>query len=325
MSCIYLESNFKLCIRKYNRKTEIKVSWRDFSSDIFFQGLSLACLVFVLLAKRNFWRSTFNTHMADFYGAAFYQHEPVRKQICIYVATPPTFGAGGIPCLPAALAEQFKSHCDLSRLVGIFTSVLVAAGRDFPSFSSLSSSSPGKMVIPCEHVYDDFLWNTKIEHGRAAGSGKMFINVRMPNDGFAYLPLQSSPLAPHIESSRPTVTRHGGIPFWHEVNTTTTLPDELQPFVVYFVNWLCGRSHNSLEALPQTIPDCTVQAWYNSEANRMDIELSAPTPPDGRECVWSLSFEPWSPVIKSKQSGIFGAADLIKFHAAQAAKMKKGK
>ena len=259
---------------------------------------------------------------ADFYRAAFYQHEPVRRQICMYIATPPSFGAGKIPCFPASLAEQHASHCDLSRLVGIFTSALDEAGGDFPSLSTLLAAPLGKIEFPCEHTYDDFLWCTKVEYGRFGGcSGKVFVNVRMPNDGFVYLPAQSSPLAPHIDPSQPTVTRHGGIELWHEVDAST-LPTQLEPFVVYFLNWLCGRQHTSQEPLPDTIPTCTVQAWYNSEANRMDIELSAPTP-DGRECVWSLSFEPWSPVIKSKRPGVFGAADLIKFHAAQAAKMKK--
>lgn len=249
----------------------------------------------------------------DFYCDEFYQHEPIRRQIFTYMRVPASFGAGIIPRLPQDLADQDTSRCDVSRLVGFFTSVLNASGADFPSFSTLSKRTPGITLAPCEHIYDGLLWCTKMEFGRLFGSGKVVVNLRMPNDGFVYLSPAEFPLVPHIDPSQPTVARHYSIPFWHEVDMST-LPTSLEPFVVYFLNWLCGRSPTSLEPLPDTIPTFTVQAWYNDAANRMDIELSAPTP-DGRECVWSLAFAPDTPITKG--AGVFTAADLTKFHAAQ--------
>ena len=93
------------------------------------------------------------------------------------------------------------------------------------------------------------------------------------------------------------------IPCWNEMNTSTLTAD-LQPFVTYFSNWFCGFAYNSpVPTDHKKLPTCIVQAWYNDDANRMDIDVSTPIIIPGldseKTCTWSLSFEPWSPVIKS--------------------------
>ena len=230
-----------------------------------------------------------------------------------------------IPTLKPELAEKYSHRCDISRLVGIFTSVLDTCTA-FPTFIQLSQIPRGEptKTFRCEHNYEDFLWSTKIEFGCLDGTGKAFVNVRMPNDGFVYLSPMSSPLKDHIDHTQRTITRHKGIPHWHEVNTEQ-LHEDLQPLLVFFANWLCGRPHASGESFPDTITELrpSASAWYNNDGNRMDIHLSASTP-DGRECVWSLTFEPWSPVIKSKAKNtrVFTLTDLMNFQAAQAKKKK---
>ena len=74
----------------------------------------------------------------------------------------------------------------------------------------------------------------------------------------------------------------------------STLPRQLFPLVEYFQNWLSGNDF-----------DCTVQVWRNDRSGT-DIELSA----DGKENKWSLSFEPWSPVIESTHPGLYDAESI---------------
>ena len=105
-------------------------------------------------------------------------------------------------------------------------------------------------------------------------------------------------------------------PFPHHLHEESTLPQQLFPLLKYFQNWLSGNDFDCPKNSPTLL--CTVQVWRNVRSDctdigmdigtdiGMDIELSA----DGKENKWSLSFEPWSPVIESTHPGLYDAESI---------------
>ena len=258
--------------------------------------------------------SSFLPKMSDFYKEAFYDNEQAREAICLFIARPNISGA--LPAFTQPIAERYPDHCNFSRLVEIFQSVMAVARR-FPTFQHLCSH-PADAQFTCEHEFDGFVWNSKVEYGYLDGSNKLFVNLRMPNDGFAYLPPTHPQIQQHFDPTRPTERRHRDIPGWHPM-PVAVLPQDLQALVVYFGNWLSSRRYNVDGPLPAC--QCDVSAWYNPTHNRVDIELEALLPQGS--CLWSLAFEQWCPV-RRKPSGSFAsdARNFISFQDAQA-KMKK--
>ena len=256
--------------------------------------------------------------MSDFYKEAFHDNEQSREAICLFIARPNISGA--LPAFPQPIAERYPDHCNFSRLVAIFQSVMETCGPAFPSLQLILACPPGTTNIGYwEHEFDGFVWKTQLEHGCIGSrSNKFFVNLRMPNDGFVYLPPTHPQIQAHFDATRPTERRHRDIPGWHPM-PVAILPQDLQALVVYFGNWISGRPYNVDGPLPAS--QCDVSAWYNPTHNRVDIELEVQLPQGS--CMWSLAFEQWCPVYR-KPRGSFAsdARDFITFQDAQA-KMKK--
>ena len=246
-----------------------------------------------------------------FYKEAFYDDTSFRREILSLLLR----GGGRLPTFPAELALRYEDQCDFTRLGDILSAVLTVYERYFPPLGELFTfDRPRHEVNSCEFEFDGFAWKAQIEHGAAInreGNLSVFVNIRMPNDGFVYLQPSHSKISEHFDASLAPVSRHDNIPYWHRTNG---LPGGLASIACFFGNWMLGLPNLRDLTTTGDVPDIRVQGWYNEIYNRFDLDLFGTV--SGRSCKWSLSFEQWCPVQDSETAS--GRRQFITFHDAQA-------